>query len=446
MIGRIAVAGTVACEAFAVYVLAEWLAAGYDPDDQHAVMAVTFVAIALIAYSLPRLADILALPARWRQVTLAAMSFFVLYGTIRLEFGHDFAVWNFGWVVDFMQDSNETARRGGQAILGSLLLFAVWVRAASRSTDEVDLELVPRHLAASFGLTTIVLILSVMTDRTGEVGRAGAAFYAVAVGTLATSQAARSGATIGDVRAGGVTAAMLGGVAVTAVVLMGLFALVIGIFGPWVGPPATVAAEHLFAWILTPPAWLLQHLFELLFRGGNPLSELPAPSSGLQAPSAGSEGPEQKSLASRAAIVFARMVVLLLVTAIVAAVVAFALRVRSRSRGRALNAGSASSAGSVGEDLGAIFRSLFHRGPARRSASGEGVIRLYSEVLLKASDKGRERPEGETAAEFAPELASTFHAPVTDDITAAFQEARYAGRDPDQRVLADLEQRWRQVT
>ena len=53
---------------------------------------------------------------------------------------------------------------------------------------------------------------------------------------------------------------------------------------------------------------------------------------------------------------------------------------------------------------------------------------------------------GITAAEFAPELAETFHTPVTDEITAAFQEARYAGRDPDPRTLADLERRWREAT
>ena len=442
---RLAVVGTIACEALAVYVLAEWVAAGYEPNDRHAVMAITFVGVALIAYFLPRAADVLALPKPWHQVLIGYVSFVVLYGTIRLEFAHDFAIWNMGWIPDFMRNSEETARRGGHAITGSLLIFLAWVRASSHSSDDVDLEMVPRHLAVPFGLVTIMLILSAMTDRTGEIGRGGAAFYAFAVVTLAASQTARSGATMGEVRAGGVTAAMLGGVAATATVLLLLFALFIGIVGPTLGPPLGAAVEQLLTWILTPPAWLLERFFALIFHGASPISPINA-GPGLLEPAKPEEIAKQTPIYVKLGVVFLRMVTLAIVAAVVAGVIAFALKVRSRSKTRELNAGVSSTAGSMGEDIGALLRSLFHRGPPKRSATGEGVIRLYSEVLLKASDKGLDRPAGETPAEFAPELADTFNTPVTDDITAAFQEARYAGRDPDPHALADLERRWRQVT
>lgn len=446
MIGRLAVIGTIACEALAVYVFAEFVAAGYEVGDQHAIMAITFVAVAIIAYFLPRLADFLSLPHPWHQVSIVAYSFFVLYGTLRLEFAHDLSLWNFSWVADFMRSSEATAREGGHAITGSVFLFVVWIRAASRSADDVDLEMVPRHLAVPFGVVTILLILSAMTERTAEVGRAGAAFYAVAVVTLAASQTARSGATIGEVRAGGITAAMLGGVVATATVLLLLFALFVGIVGPTIGPPLGAATEQLLTWILTPPAWLLERLFDLLFRGASPLPQLSPPPPILQADSGDADELKQRSLASKAGVAILRMLALAFVAAVVAGVVAFALRARSRAKNRDLNAGVASTVGSVGEDIGELFRSLFHRGPRKRSATGEGVIRLYSEVLLRASDRGLERPAGETPAEFAPGLTETFHTPVTDEITAAFQEARYAGRDPDPHTLAELERRWRQVT
>ena len=447
MIGRFAVLGAISCEALAVYTFAEWMAAGYDPRDQHAVNAITFIAVALFAYQLPRAIDYIAPPKPWDRAIIVYASFIALYGALRIEFGHDIAVWDLSWVKDFMRDSEATARIGGHAIAGAVLLFVIWARAASKSADDVDLEMVPKNLAIPFALVTALLILSAMTGRTGEVGRAGAAFYALAVVTLAASQSARSGATIGDLRAGGVTGAMLGGVAGAAVVLLLMFALFVGVVGPLIGPPLGAATETLLTWILTPPAWLLEKFFRFLFRGGGPLPQIDA---GLRQltndkPNA-ADAAEKTPLYTKLGVIFLRMLAMAIVVAIVGGVIAFAMRARSRSKARALGEGQVSSVGSFGEDVGDLFRGLFRRGARKRSPAGDGVIRLYSEVLIRASDRGRERPPGETAAEFAPELAETFHTPVTDEITAAFQEARYAGRDPDPRTLADLERRWREAT
>ncbi|MGH7753015.1 MAG: DUF4129 domain-containing protein, partial [Gemmatimonadales bacterium] len=59
---------------------------------------------------------------------------------------------------------------------------------------------------------------------------------------------------------------------------------------------------------------------------------------------------------------------------------------------------------------------------------------------------GHARRPGETPAEFAPVLEDTFHRPVTDEITHAYEQARYAGREPDGAALAALEHRWREGT
>jgi hypothetical protein len=39
-------------------------------------------------------------------------------------------------------------------------------------------------------------------------------------------------------------------------------------------------------------------------------------------------------------------------------------------------------------------------------------------------------------------LNQTFATPVTDDITKAFEAARYAGREPDARTIEELRRRW----
>jgi len=51
------------------------------------------------------------------------------------------------------------------------------------------------------------------------------------------------------------------------------------------------------------------------------------------------------------------------------------------------------------------------------------------EVLQRAEATGYPREPGSTPNEFAPTLVTAFHTPVTDEITAAFEQARYAGRD-----------------
>ena len=120
---------------------------------------------------------------------------------------------------------------------------------------------------------------------------------------------------------------------------------------------------------------------------------------------------------------------------------------RLRRRARELRPAdeSATGAGSLGDDLRSLLGSLFRRGERHRSDGAAGVSRLYLEVLARAERDARPKLIGETAGEFAPVLSETFRTDVTDDITHTFEQARYAGREPDARTLRDLEQRWRSV-
>ncbi len=447
MIARAAILGSVIAEALVAYTVAEWIASGYRKGGDDAVQGLTFVVVALIAFHLPQVAEFVALPRVAERIALALLSYVALYGAMRIEFAGDVAIWDLGWVGAFLRDAGDTAESGGHAATGAAILLVVWARSALRSVDQIEIETIPRSLTVPFMIVTFVLVFSVFTDRTAEVGRAGAAFYAVAVVTLACSQTALSGATFGEVRAGGVAAAMLGGVVAATLVTMLLFVLFFTLVGPYLGPPLGRAIETLLVWILTPPAWLLTQLFEFLFRGASPL---PALDESLRAARDAGDL-EQNSrqgtpLYQRIGAILLRTVGIAIVVALVAGAIAFALRMRSKSaKLRATNA-AVTSAGGMGEDIRALFSSLFHRGSGKRTPEGEGIIRLYSEVLIRAAGKGKERAPGATPAEFAPQLADTLHTPVTDDITAAFQDARYGGRPPDPRALAELESRWRQVT
>ena len=87
---------------------------------------------------------------------------------------------------------------------------------------------------------------------------------------------------------------------------------------------------------------------------------------------------------------------------------------------------------------------MFRRDGDGERHRGSGIHALYHAVLDDARKEGRSRADSETASEFAPALQSLFHNNATDDITRAFEQARYAGRPPAPQELAELERRWKE--
>jgi hypothetical protein len=440
MIAAAAVLGSVIGEGLAVYVLAELLAAGYPHGEQRAIAAWLFVAVALASFGTPRVVEFLALSRRAASAAIAATAFVVLYGALRLQFAHDVALWDFRWVAAFMDDADATMRQGSTAIIGVLLLLGLWVRAAIRARDDVELEWIPRVVSVPFAAVTMVVVFAAATDRSGEVARAGAAFYAVAVLTLAFSQLALSGTTIGEVRAGGITATLLGVTLAATIGCVIVFGIVFAVLGPLLGPPLRAVTEWVLVILLTPPAWLLAHLFELLFGGVKPAQEL-LPATQQAIGNTKEPAAHNPSTWARVLTYVLRGVALVVFTAVVAGVVLFFTRLRRRVRERDAARPVTGTAGSLGDDARNLLRSLFRRG-GTGGVHGQGIYQLYGDVLRRAADHGRQRLPGQTASEFAPALSATFHTPVTDEITAAFEQARYAGREPDARKLAELERRW----
>ncbi len=445
MIAGIAILASLLADAFLFATLAELIASGYS-DDPHAAGAWAFCIVALAGYGLPRLLEGFELESRISLAITGAGGLFIVYLLVRVTAAGDVAVWDLGWIADFLRSAQATADAGGHALTATILLLATWARTSLRAGDEIEMESIPRSFALPFALVTAFVVMGAVTDRSGEVGRAGAAFYAMAVISLACSQLALSGATYGEMRAGGTAGVMLlgtGAVAVVGLLLVGLFTTILG---PVIGPIIASGTQWILTIVLTPFAWALTNLFEFLFAGASPFEGL-EDATRRNVQEAGEQTDEEHSAGAEAGLFFLRTVALLLFFAFAAALVTVFVRLQKR-RATLLEEGrEVGVAGNLREDLGSMFRSLFRRQPPRESgyATTEST-KLYLEVLARAEGAGHVRPDGETATEFAPELKETFATPVTDDITRAFEAARYGGREPDERTLAELRQRWQQET
>ncbi len=446
MIAVVAVVATLVAEGLVFAIVAELFAVGYSGENAHAVGWWAFALVALAGYYLPRFAAGFEMPARRAYALTAGGGLLLIYLLLRIEVAGDVAIWEFGWVADFVRDASETLESGARGLFGGLLLLGAWARGSFRSDEELEMETVAKALALPFLIVIVVVIFGAPSDRVGEIGRVAAGFFAVSVVALASSQLALSGTTIGEIRSGGITAVLLGGTALVAVVGFLLFGVLAGLLGPTVGPIISGVVETTLTILLTPLAWVLSELFERLFQGENPFANL-VENTRLTADEAGDPNAGEPSVIERGSLYGMRILALIALAAGVAAIAVVFVRLRRRYQQSKVADGVDGSAGSAGGDLKNFLRSFL---PGRReqvhlTANSEATL-LYIEVLEQAAREGHPRDDGDTAREFAPVLQETYHAgPVVDDITAAFEEARYGGREPDPRTIAALRDRWRQV-
>ena len=442
MIAGLAIIASLLADAFMFAAIAELIASGYSPSDPHAFAAWAFCLVALAGYGLPRLVEGFEMEGRKAYVLTASAGLLLIYLLARIESAGDVALWDFGWVADFLTDTSATTERGGHAMMGTILLLATWARTTMRSSEEVEMETIPRSFAIPFALVTTVVVIGAVTDRSGEVGRAGAAFYVMAILSLASAQLSLSGATFGDLRAGSTAGVLLAGTAVVAVVGLVFIGLVTALLGPIIGPVVGGAVEWTLTIILTPFAWLLEKFFAALFGDSNPFPQL-SESAINRSQDAGNPDDAEQTTAGRAGLFLLRTFALLVFLAIAGLFVSVFLRLRKRTVLRDDDGRQSAAAGDLRQDMGSFFRSLFRRGSRHEPGyATTEATRLYLEVLERAERAGHPRPGGETAREFAPELRAALATPVTDDITRAFEAARYAGREPDARMLEELRSRW----
>ena len=453
MIAALAVAALLAAEAMAVYVFGELISLLLNESHREIVSAPAFVGIAFVAYLAPRAVDRFVIDSGRRLVAVGGLAVIVLYGVLRVKYAQDLALWDFGWVADFVVRTGSVQEAIPPIIVSAFLLLVVWGRSYWQSLDDVWLEVVPRYLALPFAFVTLALVLASGSEQAAVVARGGVVFYGVALAALAYSQLAQSGATIGEARAGGVTTVMLVGTAGFALVGVLVVGVVLEVAVDVLWDPVAVVLDGLF-WFITrvllfPVIWVLavflEWLYDLLGLGGGgeeaiELGGAPPPAEGV---AAGEDGGD--SAVAR----FGRWVLaggaLFLGLAVVLGVVLFLARLRRRMSGDDRPGSESERVGGLGDDLRDAARNLFRR-ERRQGATGDGVVRLYLEVLDEAEREGVSRADSQTPSEFAPILSDAFHREVTSDITAAFEHARYAGRPPDPEALEDLRRRWQAST
>jgi hypothetical protein len=431
MIAAAARGGVIVAECLAFYAVAEWVAAAFDRRTPDAVSWYWFVLLGAIGYGLPRFVD----AGRRTGAVSAAVAAFVAYVALRVTVAGDVALWDFAWAADFVRQDDDRALATGAVLVSTFLLGGAWIRAALQSGEGVELESVPSTLAWSFMFVTIVVVAATACDRSAEVARAAAAFYGVAVVALACSQLALSGATFGDLRAGGTVSLLLGitaGVTAAGVILSWL---VLGTAGPVIGPPLARATEVVLYAVLYPPAWIIEKIVSLVFSGagagGFELTNFARDA----AEGRGEEGPAGEG--ERIAAYSLRALALVVLLAVGAGIAVWVARRIGRGRAGISRDGVSTVSGSLAADLVGLFRR--NPAPPAPGAVDTPARRLYLSLLREAERAGRPRGPAETPREFAPHARQALHSEGVVPATALFIESRYAGREPGEATVREAE-------
>lgn len=441
MIAALAVLATLAAEALAFYTVGELLAAGY-PDERStaAVSPFTMLALTLLAFALPRAVAAMVPRGRPTFAVNALTTFVAVYGAFRIEFAGDFAIWDFRWAFDFIAGRGVEAVELPRPITGALLIVITWVRGTWRSLSDVEFESAPRQLAVPAGIVIIASVLGAASSNDDLIARGAIAFFAVALVALAFSQSALSGATFGDVRAGGVTTTLLVGSASAAILGVIAFGLVFGVFSGPIADALLSAMGFVLLITVVPIVAVAQWLVGLI-----------SLDSGIFTPPGGLTGSdelpedevEERGTFERSVLALVRAAALGVgVLVLVGIVLLFAGRWR-RYRRRVEVDVTVSASGSLREDVGSLLGNLFRRRHGDPDwHSPDPIVRLYHRILTAAHELGHDRNPGETPAEFAPQLRVTFANPVTDDVTRALEADLYGSRGAPSATIEELENRW----
>lgn len=402
---------------------------------------ISLLVLVLAGFAVPRLAGALVEP-RHAMVAAVVGAVVTVFTVTSLEATGNLSAWTFHWLVDFYREPESTMRAGVPAVLITLLLAVAWARGASRAEQDLDLELHARTMFLPFAIAVVSCVLGAGSSRAGDLATLFAAFFATAVASLAMAQLALGGATLGAVRSGGITATLLVGTAVIAVAVFVVFGVLSRWLGPAVVPLAARAAERVLVALLTPLAWLLTELFERLFQGFDPFQRLqPVLEQAFTDQTANDTG--GPTAAERVALFGLRTLGLIGFGAVLAVIVLAWTRARRRYARLRERSTPFGRSGGLAEDLRELWKSLprLRRAPDRPD-SGRAAVRLYLAVLADAERRGHPREPARTPHEFQPVLHQAFQTPVTDEITQLFEEAQYAGRDPEPARVREAAARW----
>ena len=138
MISRLAATSLLLAEAMVAATFAEFLAATYSGNMPHAVAAWAFAVTVLAGFAVPRFIEGFELSAGKAYAITGAAGLLLIYALTRITVVGDIAIWDLGWISDFLSDSQDAAQRGGHAVVGATLLLVVWARANIRAAKGVN--------------------------------------------------------------------------------------------------------------------------------------------------------------------------------------------------------------------------------------------------------------------------------------------------------------------
>ncbi|HEY8491642.1 MAG TPA: DUF4129 domain-containing protein [Dehalococcoidia bacterium] len=448
---RWAEAAALAMEALWVYAAAALLAAGALGGEAPSVAAA--LAAAFGGFGLARLLLHLEAPAgllraAWTAATVAGLA--VLAG---LDYREDLRLWELGRAAALAAHPGETLRLHLDAAVGVAALGLLWVRSGLRARTPLQHGAVVLSFSLGFGVVLAALALAPAFEPAPPVGRAALPFFALGLLALALTQGRRLdlASDVPSRRAWTAT------VAATLAALLG--AALLATLAPALDARGVLLpVAHAVLWlldlailvVLIPAIWLTIQILRLVFwLFGGPEREVrpeppQSPLRDLAQQSDGALWQEVLAQVLQGAAVLAAVVLLVFLVAW-----AFRRFFRPAERGDGVPE-TVTGAGSLGEDLRALWRGLAARlrptEPGAEPVLPPGARRvraLYLAMLRRAAEEGLERPPPATPREFGPALAAHFGSSVPEDVTEAFVAARYGAREPAAGEVEELERRWR---
>ena len=180
----------------------------------------SIAAIAFIGFLAPKVSFFFFGDAFKRVVVSTLIGLLVLALCLRIELAGDVNIFDFSWILTLIRAEGDVGAYSVTFCLSSFILLATWLRAAYHSSNGIELDTLPRFIVIPFALVAILLTISAVSDVGIATTWAGITYIVIVLLALAGAQLSRSGATLGDFRAGGVATGMLAFTVVLTVVLV----------------------------------------------------------------------------------------------------------------------------------------------------------------------------------------------------------------------------------
>jgi hypothetical protein len=418
----------------------------FGQDDGPAPSIITVAVTVLASFALARVLQPVNEASDEHRTQGVAISIIALVTITHLTYASP--PWDLSWLSTLITNPAEAIEPNGHVVAAFAALFAVWLRGVQRgSLPEIEFE--GALQSVSVGFVFVVIAALATPDVQGDISWSALAFaYAIiAILTLAIFNTSPGVQLASLARGWPLAIGSLAGLAL-------LLALVAGTidrdafdaFEPLVAPTEAtgrVLRDYVLApifWVIALPFHLFAWLIGLFVPDDQPLRPIPE-----QPAEEERQLDEDEPLWFRILLAIGAVLGVGIAITIALLLLWYAFRryMRFRARDARELREDVEPESTLSLDLVAMLGSLGRRFRRERTPDAIPIRRLYFDLLDAAEDRGLERPPYATPLQFAPTLDARFGSSVPSQISAAFVESRYAGRDlPPDRVHT-LQERWR---